>query len=108
MKEQEQLQEFNKQRAAWLKDRFTALEEAEPCEDTPAMLEIKDRINGVVREPSENEKFEFKPVVKEVSKCRKDIYFNESENFIRLIFFLFATLKQNTPCVDFETSQILV
>ena len=77
MKEQEQLQEFNKQRAAWLKDRFTALEEAEPCEDTPAMLEIKDRINGVVRVPSENEKFEFKPVVKEVSNGRKDILMNQ-------------------------------
>ena len=90
MKDQDQLQEFNKQRAAWLKDRyakflefyeiffpllyyfcrFTALEEAEPEYHTPAMQEISDRLSGVTRI---EEKFEFKPVVKEVSDKLRDI-----------------------------------
>ena len=50
--------------------RFTALEEAEPEYHTPAMQEIRDRLSGVTRL---EEKFEFKPVVKEVSDKLRDI-----------------------------------
>ena len=66
MKDQDQLQEFNKQRQAWLKERFTALEEADPCDNNPAMQEILDKINNVTRDPEEV--FVFKPVVKDVSE----------------------------------------
>lgn len=66
MKDQDQLVEFNKQRTAWLKDRWQALEEEEPRDLTPAMIEIQDRIKGLVKQEKE-ETFEFKPVIKEVS-----------------------------------------
>ena len=66
MKDQDQLVEFNKQRTTWLKDRWQALEDEQPRDSTPAMLEIEDRLAGVVREIKEDI-FEFKPVVKEVS-----------------------------------------
>ena len=65
MKEQDQLPEFNKQRSVWLKDRFQVLEDADPCENTPAMQDILDKLNNITREQAE--KFEFKPVIKEVS-----------------------------------------
>ena len=66
MKDQDQLVEFNKQRTAWLKDRWLALEEEEPRELTPAMMEIQDRMTGQVGREKE-EAFVFKPVIKEVS-----------------------------------------
>ena len=72
MKDQDQLVEFNKQRTTWLKDRWQALEDEQPRDSTPAMLEIEDRLAGVVRDNKEDI-FEFKPVVKEVS-CNPSIY----------------------------------
>ena len=63
MRDQDQLQEFNKQRTTWLKERWQAMEEAEVCEFTPAMQEIRDKMDGVTRM---EEKFEFHLVVKEV------------------------------------------
>ena len=65
MKDQDQLHEFNKQRAAWLKEKFLrefGEEELMVCENTPAMQEILDRINGVQRDKENIEKFKFKPV----------------------------------------------
>ena len=64
MKDQDQLQEFNKQRTAWLKERWQSMEDAEAEADTPAMQELRDRLGGLTRM---EERFEFKFVIKEVS-----------------------------------------
>ena len=64
MRDQDQLQEFNKQRTTWLKERWQSLEEAEVCDNTPAMQELRDRMDGITRM---EEKFEFHLVVKEVN-----------------------------------------
>ena len=74
MKDQDQLVEFNKQRTSWLKDRWQALEDEKPRDSTPAMVEIEDRLAGVVSDNKEDI-FEFKPVVKEVSQLQSASYF---------------------------------